>query len=176
MATITIDGRALPFTPGQTIIEVAQSNGIEIPHYCYHPGLSVAGNCRICMVEVEKNPKPQIACYVPAADGMVVHTKSTVAKEAQAGTMEMLLVNHPLDCPICDQAGECKLQDYAYRIGNPAAVTPVEKTHQSKNVAFGAKIVYDAERCIKCTRCVRFTDEISKTHELSMGSRATTRR
>src|SRR5204863_1553513 len=112
--TITIDGRKLEFAPGQTIIQVAHAAGIDVPHYCWHPGLSVAGNCRICMVEVEKNPKPQIACYVQATDGMVVHTKSPLAKEAQAGTMEMLLVNHPLDCPICDQAGECKLQDYAY--------------------------------------------------------------
>jgi NADH-quinone oxidoreductase subunit G len=171
MPTITIDGRVLEFAPGQTIIQVAAKAGIDVPHYCWHPGLSVAGNCRICLVEVEKNPRPQIACYVQAQDGMVVHTTSPLAKEAQAGTMEMLLVNHPLDCPICDQAGECKLQDYAYEIGNPAARTPVEKTHQAKNVPFGAKIVYDAERCIKCTRCVRFTDEVSKTHELSMGNR-----
>ena len=171
MPSITIDGRKLEFAPGQTIIQVAHGAGIEVPHYCYHPGLSIAGNCRICMVEVEKNPKPQIACYVPATDGMVVHTKSTLAKEAQAGTMEMLLVNHPLDCPICDQAGECKLQDYAFEFGNPETRSPVEKTHQKKNVPFGANVVYDAERCVKCTRCVRFTDEVASTHELSMGSR-----
>ncbi len=171
MPKITIDGRVLEFAPGQTIIQVAQANGIEIPHYCYHPGLSVAGNCRICMVEVEKTPKPQIACYVQATDGMVVHTKSAQATEARAGVMEMLLVNHPLDCPICDQAGECKLQDYAFDFGHPTTRTPVEKTHLPKNVPFGAKIVYDGERCIKCTRCVRFTDEITQTHELSMGAR-----
>ena len=172
MPTVTIDGRALEFRPGQTIIQVAQAAGIEVPHYCYHPGLSIPGNCRICMVEVEKNPRPQIACYVPAADGMVVHTQSQVAQEARAGTMEMLLVNHPLDCPICDQAGECKLQDYAFEFGHPTTRTPVEKTHQKKNVPFGAKVVYDGERCIKCTRCVRFTEEISKTNELSMGARS----
>ena len=134
MPKITIDGRVLEFAPGQTIIQVAQANGIEIPHYCYHPGLSVAGNCRICMVEVEKTPKPQIACYVQATDGMVVHTKSAQATEARAGVMEMLLVNHPLDCPICDQAGECKLQDYAFDFGHPTTRTPVEKTHLPKNV------------------------------------------
>jgi NADH-quinone oxidoreductase subunit G len=169
---ITIDGRRLEFTPGQTIIQVAHGAGIEVPHYCYHPGLSIAGNCRICMVEVEKNPRPQVACYVQAQDGMVVHTKSAVAKQAQTGVMEMLLVNHPLDCPICDQAGECKLQDYAFEFGQPRASTPVEKTHQKKNVPFGEKIVYDGERCIKCTRCVRFTDEITGSHELSMGNRS----
>jgi NADH-quinone oxidoreductase subunit G len=169
--TITIDGRALPFTPGQTIIQVAQAAGIEIPHYCYHPGLSIAGNCRVCMVEVEKNGKPQIACYVPATDGMVVKTQSEMAQEARSSVMEMLLVNHPLDCPICDQAGECKLQDYSFEHGQATTRSPVEKTHLGKNVPFGEKIVYDGERCIKCTRCVRFTDEIARTHELSMGAR-----
>jgi len=171
MPTITIDGRKLEFAPGQTIIEVAHAAGIEIPHYCYHPGLSIAGNCRICLVEVEKNPRPQIACYVPAADGMVVSTQSALAREARTGTMEMLLVNHPLDCPICDQAGECKLQDYAFEFGAPETRSPVEKTHHRKNVSFGANVVYDGERCIKCTRCVRFTDEVASTHELSMGAR-----
>ena len=171
MPTITIDGRKLEFTPGQTIMQVAHAAGIEIPHYCYHPGLSVAGNCRICLVEVEKNPRPQIACYVQAGEGMVVATQSALAKEARTGTMEMLLVNHPLDCPICDQAGECKLQDYAFEFGAPETRSPVEKTHHRKNVPFGANVVYDGERCIKCTRCVRFTDEVAATHELSMGAR-----
>ncbi|HVG93761.1 MAG TPA: 2Fe-2S iron-sulfur cluster-binding protein [Planctomycetota bacterium] len=172
MPTMTIDGRKLEFAPGRTIIEVAHAAGIEVPHYCYHPGLSVAGNCRVCMVEVEKNPRPQIACYVQAQDGMVVSTQSALAREARASVMQMLLVNHPLDCPICDQAGECKLQDYAFEFGAPTAATPVEKTHGRKNVPFGEKIVYDMERCIKCTRCVRFTDEVTRSHELSMGSRS----
>jgi NADH-quinone oxidoreductase subunit G len=171
MPTLTLDGRVLEFTPGQTILQVALAAGIEVPHYCYHPGLSIAGNCRICLVEVEKNPRPQIACYVQAADGMVVRTQSAMAKDARAGVMEMLLVNHPLDCPICDQAGECKLQDYSFEFGTPTTRTPVEKTHLPKNVPFGAKVVYDAERCIKCTRCVRFTDEVTQSHELSMAER-----
>jgi NADH-quinone oxidoreductase subunit G len=102
---------------------------------------------------------------------MVVHTGSALAKDARAQVMEFLLVNHPLDCPICDQAGECKLQDFAYEFGWPSARTPVEKTRLPKNVPFGSKVVYDAERCIKCTRCVRFTDEVSRSHELSMGER-----
>src|SRR5947208_9595520 len=129
MPKITIDGRVLEFSPGQTIIQVAHEAGIDVPHYCYHPGLSIAGNCRICMVEVEKNSKPQVACYVPATDGMVVKTQSALAQEARSSVMEMLLVNHPLDCPICDQAGECKLQDYAFEFGHPTTRTPVEKTH-----------------------------------------------
>ncbi len=171
MPSITLDGRRLEFAPGKTILEVARAAGIDIPHYCWHAGLSVAGNCRICLVEVEKNPRPQVSCYVQAADGMVVHTQSPLAKEARAGVMEMLLVNHPLDCPICDQAGECKLQDYSFEFGTGATRSPVEKTHGPKNVPFGSKIVYDSERCIKCTRCVRFTDEVTRTHELAMAAR-----
>ena len=121
MPTITIDGRKLEFTPGQTIIQVAHAAGIDVPHYCYHPGLSIAGNCRICMVEVVGSPKPQIACKMACTDGLQVRTTSDLAKQAQAGTMEMLLVNHPLDCPICDQAGECHLQEYSFAFGQGAA-------------------------------------------------------
>jgi NADH-quinone oxidoreductase subunit G len=170
--TITIDGRVLPYEPGQTVIQVARAHGIEIPHYCYHPGLPIAGNCRICMVEVEGwGTKPQIACKLQPSDGMVVHTQSELAKAARAGTMEMLLVNHPLDCPICDQAGECHLQDYSYQLGAGRAVTTTAKTKLPKNVPFGSKIVYDAERCIKCTLCVRFCEDVAGTGELSMGGR-----
>jgi NADH-quinone oxidoreductase subunit G len=172
MATITIDGRPIEVVPGKTVIQLAHDAGIGVPHYCYHPGLSIAGNCRICMVEVEGNKKPQIACKLMPTEGMVVHTQSELAREAQRGVMELLLVNHPLDCPICDQAGECLLQDYAYQIGSGRSRSTTDKTHLPKNVPFGSKIVYDAERCIKCTRCVRFTDEISETHELAMGYRS----
>src|SRR5262245_4357005 len=170
--TVTIDGRALPFRPGQTVIQVAHENGIEVPHYCYHAGPSIAGNCRICMVEVVGSQKPQIACKMACADGLKVSTTSDLAKQAQAGTMEMLLVNHPLDCPICDQAGECHLQEYSFAFGQGAARSSTQKTHLPKNVPFGAKVVYDAERCIKCTLCVRFCDEVAQTHELSMGARS----
>jgi len=172
MPTITIDGRPLEFAPGQTVIQVAHAAGIEVPHYCYHPGLSIAGNCRICMVEVEGWPRPQIACKLAAAEGLRVLTQSDKAQQARAGTMEMLLVNHPLDCPICDQAGECHLQDYSYQLGRGATRSPTPKTKLPKNVPFGSQIVYDAERCIKCTLCVRFCDEIAGTHELSMGGRS----
>jgi len=169
--TFTIDGRILPIRPGLTVIQHAHAAGIEIPHYCYHPGLSIAGNCRICMVEVVGNPKPQIACKLTPSPGMTVSTTSALATDARRATMEFLLVNHPLDCPICDQAGECHLQDYSYQLGAGKSRSTTEKTHLPKNVPFGAKVVYDAERCIKCTRCVRFTDEVTGTHELSMAAR-----
>ena len=169
--TIQIDGRELSYEPGQTVIQIAHENGIEVPHYCYHPGLSIAGNCRICMVEVEGWDRPQIACKLQPGEGMVVKTDSELALSARAGTMEMLLVNHPLDCPICDQAGECHLQDYSYEFGQGEASSSTEKTKLPKNVAFGEKIVYDAERCIKCTLCVRFCQEITETHELDLANR-----
>ncbi len=175
--TIFINGTEYPFKPGQTVIQVAQENGIDIQHYCYHPGLSIAGNCRICMIEVEGNPQPQISCKLDCApppwikEPLRVQTESEVAKQGREGTMEMLLVNHPLDCPICDQAGECHLQDYSYEVGQGQASTTTAKTKLPKNVPFGSKIVYDAERCIKCTLCVRFCEEITETNELSMQGR-----
>ena len=176
--TIFIDGTEYPFRPGQTVIQVAHENGIEVPHYCYHPGLSIAGNCRICMVEQEGNPKPMVSCKLDCApppwvnEPLRIRTQSEKAKQARAGTMQMLLVNHPLDCPICDQAGECHLQDYSYQFGSGEAVTTTPKTHLPKNQPFGSEIVYDAERCIKCTLCVRFCEEITETSELAMGNRS----
>jgi NADH-quinone oxidoreductase subunit G len=170
--TFTVDGRELTIQPGRTVIQIAHDAGIEIPHYCYHPALPIAGNCRICMVEVEGWPKPQIACKLAPAPGMVVKTQSELAVDARKATMEFLLVNHPLDCPICDQAGECHLQDYSYQLGRGESRSTTPKTHLPKNVPFGSRIVYDAERCIKCTLCVRFCDEITKTHELAMASRS----
>jgi NADH-quinone oxidoreductase subunit G len=169
---VTIDGREVAYTPGQTVIQAAHAAGIEVPHYCYHPGLSIAGNCRICMVEVEGSAKPQISCKMACADGLKVKTESELAKSARAGVMEMLLVNHPLDCPICDQAGECHLQEYSFAFGQGAARATTEKTHAPKNVPFGSKVVYDAERCIKCTLCVRFMEEVAGTPELAMGQRS----
>jgi NADH-quinone oxidoreductase subunit G len=169
---IVVDGREVAYRPGQTVIQAAHAAGIDVPHYCYHPGLSIAGNCRICMVEVEGSPKPQISCKMACADGLKVRTQSELAKAARAGVMEMLLVNHPLDCPICDQAGECHLQEYSFAFGQGATRATTEKTHAPKNVPFGAKVVYDAERCIKCTLCVRFMDEVAGTQELAMGQRS----
>jgi NADH-quinone oxidoreductase subunit G len=169
---IKLDGQELEYYPGETVIQVAHRNGYDVPHYCYHPGLSIAGNCRICMVEVEGSPKPQISCKMGCWDGLEVHTNSELAKQARAATMEMLLVNHPLDCPICDQAGECHLQEYSYELGAGESRATTPKTHLPKNVPFGENIVYDAERCIKCTLCVRFCEEVTETNELSMGNRS----
>jgi len=170
--TITVDGQTVAFTPGQTVIQAAHGVGIDVPHYCYHPGLSIAGNCRICMVEVEGSTKPQISCKLPCSEGLKIRTQSELAVAARAGVMEMLLVNHPLDCPICDQAGECHLQEYSFAFGQGASRATTEKTHLPKNVPFGSKVVYDGERCIKCTLCVRFVDEVAGTHELAMGQRS----
>jgi len=176
--TIFINGTEYPFEPGQTVIEVARANGVDVPHYCYHPGVSPAGNCRICMVEVEGNGRPQISCKMQCApppwikDPLRIQTESDIAQQGRAGTMEMLLVNHPLDCPICDQAGECHLQDYSYELGQGKASTTTAKTKLPKHVPFGKNIVYDAERCIKCTLCVRFCEEITHTNELAMSGRS----
>ncbi len=175
--TVFINGVEYPFDAGQTVIQVAHENGLDVPHYCYHPGLSIAGNCRICMVEVEGDAKPQVSCKLECApppwvsEPLRIQTESELAKSARAGTMEMLLVNHPLDCPICDQAGECHLQDYSYQLGQGQASSSTAKTKLPKNVAFGEKIVYDAERCIKCTLCVRFCEEVTETNELNLGGR-----
>lgn len=171
MPKININGKELEFTQGQTIIEVAREHGIEIPHFCWHPKLSVSGNCRMCLVEVEKMPKLVIACATIASDGMVVHTESPKAIAARNAVMEFLLINHPLDCPICDEAGECKLQDYAYQhsIGESRFVE--EKVHKDKRVKIGPRVMFDAERCISCSRCIRFCDEIAKDPELTFTKR-----
>ena len=120
MPKVTIDGVELEVPAGTTVLEAALGLGNEIPHYCYHPGLSIAGNCRMCLVEVEKAPKLVIGCYTPVADGMVVHTQSDKVLAARKSMMEFFLINHPLDCPICDQAGECRLQEYAVEHGGVA--------------------------------------------------------
>lgn len=168
MPTITIDGQTFDVPQGITILQAALAKGIEIPHYCYHPGLEIAGNCRICLVEVEKNPKPQIACNTFISDGMVVFTQSEKTKDWQKAVMEFLLINHPLDCPICDQAGECKLQDYSFRFGKPTTRFEEEKEHGPKRRELGPHVMFDWERCIKCTRCIRFCEEVPKTGELDM--------
>ena len=167
MPKIVVDGKEIEFTHGQTIIEAARNNGINIPHFCWHPKLTISGNCRVCLVEVEKMPKLVIACATLAADGMVVHTASENALNARNAVMEFLLINHPLDCPICDEAGECKLQDYAYSHGDGESRFVEEKTHKDKRVPLGPYVMFDAERCISCSRCIRFCDEIAKDPELT---------
>ncbi|MGH7821142.1 MAG: 2Fe-2S iron-sulfur cluster-binding protein, partial [Candidatus Binatia bacterium] len=172
MAKVTIDGRQAEHEDGLTIIRAAEGQGIEIPHYCWHPGLTIAGNCRMCLVEIEKMPKLQIACNTRITDGMVVHTKNDRVKKAQAAVLEFLLVNHPIDCPICDQAGECKLQDYYMDFDkNPSRFPVEEKVRKRKVVDLGPHVVLDQERCILCLRCTRFLDEISKSSELGVFER-----
>jgi NADH-quinone oxidoreductase subunit G len=171
MPKIFIDGKEIEFKQGQTIIEAAKDAGIDIPHFCWHPSLSVSGNCRICLVEVEKMPKLVIACSTIAAEGMVVYTQSQKTLAARNAVMEFLLINHPLDCPICDEAGECKLQDYAYEhsIGESRFVE--EKVKKEKRVPLGPRVMFDGERCISCSRCIRFCDEIAKDPELTFVQR-----
>ncbi len=172
MPKLTIDGKEIDVPAGTTIIQAADKLGINIPRYCYHPALPVSGNCRICMVEVEKQPKLQIACYTPVADGMVVKTTSPKVLEVRKTVLEFLLVNHPLDCPVCDQAGECKLQDYYMDHGRYSSrLSDVKVKKEKKAISIGPTVNLDQERCILCTRCVRFTDTITKTSELGVFER-----
>ncbi len=172
MATlnIEIDGRPLEIESGSTIMEAANQLGIPIPHFCYHKKLSIAANCRMCLVQVEKAPKPLPACATPVTDGMKVHTTSEFAKTAQKSVMEFLLINHPLDCPICDQGGECTLQDLAVGYGaSNSRYQEVKRVVVEKNL--GPLISTDMTRCIHCSRCVRFGQEIAGVMELGMAGR-----
>ncbi|MBI3636129.1 MAG: (2Fe-2S)-binding protein [Candidatus Rokubacteria bacterium] len=171
MPRLTIDGKEIEVAPGTNLIEAARQAGIEVPHYCYHPGLSIAGQCRLCMVDIEKAPRPTIACNTPAADGMVVMTQTDRVKETRRSVMEYHLINHPLDCPVCDQAGECWLQIYYMKHGLYDPRMTDEKVHKPKAVPLGPHVMLDAERCILCSRCVRFCDEITKTGELGIFNR-----
>ena len=171
MPKVTIDGEEIDVAAGTTILQAALKRGREIPHYCYHDGLSIAGNCRMCLVEVEKAPKLVIGCYTPVAEGMVVHTASAKVKTARSAMMEFFLINHPLDCPICDQAGECRLQEYAVEHGTGTSRYTEPKLALSKAVDIGPHVMLDQERCIQCSRCIRFCDEITKTGELAFFQR-----
>jgi NADH-quinone oxidoreductase subunit G len=165
---LIIDSQAVVVPKGTTVLQAAAQAGILVPHYCYHPGLSVAGNCRMCLVEIDKVPKLQIGCATTVAPGMVVRTRSQRVVETRKGIQEFLLINHPLDCPICDQAGECRLQQYEADYGKGYSRFTEEKTHHPKRYDIGRHVKFDGERCIKCTRCVRFCDEVSRTHELTL--------
>lgn len=170
MASIEIDGKKLEARDGAMVIEAADDAGIYIPRFCYHKKLSVAANCRMCLVEVEKAAKPLPACATPVTDGMKIFTKSKKAIDAQKGVMEFLLINHPLDCPICDQGGECELQDIAVGYGNDVSKF-VEKKRVVKDKNLGPLIATDMTRCIHCTRCVRFGTEIAGIRELGATGR-----
>src|SRR6267154_1330157 len=167
MPKLTIDGRETEVKNGATVMEAANGLGIYIPHFCYHKKLSIAANCRMCLVQIEKAPKPQPACATPVIDGMRVFTRSDYARQAQDGVMEFLLINHPLDCPICDQGGECQLQDLAVGYGKSASrYTEEKRVVLNKNL--GPLISTDMTRCIHCTRCVRFGQELAGVMELGM--------
>ena len=170
MIDIEIDGKALQVEPGGTIMDAANQAGAYIPHFCYHKKLSIAANCRMCLVQVEKAPKPVPACATPVTNGMKVFTHSPQAVSAQQGVMEFLLINHPLDCPICDQGGECQLQDLAVGYGDSASHYQEEK-RVVPDKDLGPLVTTDMTRCINCTRCVRFTQEIAGVMELGQAFR-----
>lgn len=170
MPVICIDDKRIEVAQGATVMDAAHALGIFIPHFCYHKKLSIAANCRMCLVEVEKATKPLPACATPVTDGMVVRTHSDKAIKAQKGVMELLLINHPLDCPICDQGGECALQDLAVGYGGSAS-RYAEPKRVVKEKALGPLIATDMTRCIHCSRCVRFGQEIAGLMELGMPGR-----
>ena len=169
--TITVNGKELKVKPGSTIIEAIRGNSMEIAHYCWHPGLSIAGVCRLCMVEIEGNPRLQIACNTTVAEGMKINNTSEKVIDAVKWGLDFHLINHPLDCPICDQAGECGLQDQYMSHGKYDPEMAERKVKKHKVVDLGPTVVLDSERCILCSRCVRFTDEVSKTNELGIFNR-----
>ncbi|HLV25164.1 MAG TPA: 2Fe-2S iron-sulfur cluster-binding protein [Gemmatimonadales bacterium] len=170
MVTLTIEGRQAVVPEGTSILEAAKTVGILIPHYCYHPGLPVAGSCRMCLVEVEKMPKLAPACATAVGEGQVVQMNTEKAREARASVLEFLLINHPLDCPICDKSGECELQDFTFAEG-PA----VSRLHEPKRFNpmedFGGDVLYVTNRCILCTRCVRFMDAVAEEPVLNVSER-----
>jgi NADH-quinone oxidoreductase subunit G len=167
---LTIDGQEIEVLPGTTVLQAAQGLGIEIAHFCFHERLAIAGNCRMCLVEQERVPKPIASCAMPAADGMVILTQSEKAKKARHAVMEMLLINHPLDCPICDQGGECDLQDQAMAYGFDRG-----RYHENKRAVseknFGPLVATSMTRCIHCTRCIRFLTDVAGVSELGATGR-----
>ncbi len=160
MPTLTIDGTEVTVDPGTTVLQACEEAGVEVPRFCYHERLSIAGNCRMCLVEMEKAPKPIASCAMPAGDGMVIHTNTEQVKKAREGVMEFLLINHPLDCPICDQGGECDLQDQAMAFGRGNNRYD-ENKRAVKDKEMGPLISTTMTRCIHCMRCVRFSEEVA---------------
>ena len=171
MLKLTVDGREVEVPHGATVMDAANKLGVYVPHFCYHRKLSIAANCRMCLVEVEKAPKPLPACATPVTDGMKVKTHSPAAKDAQNGVMEFLLINHPLDCPICDQGGECQLQDLAVGYGHSNSRYAEEKRVVSRKELGPLVAAEEMSRCIQCTRCVRFGQEVAGVMELGLAGR-----
>jgi NADH-quinone oxidoreductase subunit G len=180
MISLTIDGVTVSVPPGTLVIEAAKQAGVLVPHYCYHPGLpagyqlsiAAAGVCRMCLVKIEKMPKLQIACAVQVAEGMVVETQAPEAKAQRKGVLEFLLINHPLDCPICDQAGECELQDFTFQEGRPETrYSPTYPKRFNPVEDFGPDVLYVPNRCIYCVRCVRFMQDVAQEPVLNVSER-----
>jgi NADH-quinone oxidoreductase subunit G len=174
--TLTIDGRQITTEKGKTVLQAAIENGIHIPFYCYHPGIGVDGSCRVCIVKVEKMPKLQTSCSTTVAEGMVVHTQTPDVVEARASVFEFLLINHPLDCPVCDKGGECPLQDYSYSFGpNESRMEFPRRVFDGEGVRadvdFGPTLMLNRNRCILCTRCVRFMRDIDGDAQISIVDR-----
>jgi len=165
MPTLTIDGKEVTVEPGTTVLQACEEIGVTVPRFCYHERLSIAGNCRMCLVDMEKSPKPIASCAMPAGEGMVIHTDTERVKKAREGVMEFLLINHPLDCPICDQGGECELQDQSVAFGTGSSRFDENKRAvEDKNM--GPLIATTMTRCIHCMRCVRFSDEIAGVDDM----------
>jgi NADH-quinone oxidoreductase subunit G len=171
LVKLTVEGQEVEVPAGTSVLEAAKLVGILIPHYCYHPGLPVAGSCRMCLVEVEKSPKPLPSCATPVAPGMVVRVSSEQAKAARRAVLEFLLINHPLDCPICDQAGECELQDYTFQEGRAGGRYADFAKRYSPVEDFGPDVLYVPNRCILCTRCVRFMEDVARQPTLNVSER-----
>jgi NADH-quinone oxidoreductase subunit G len=173
MPTAKIDGREVTVEKGRTIIQVCEQLGIEVPRYCYHPGLRIVGSCRMCLVQVEKMPKLQVACSTPVQDGMVVWTNTEEVQQARRSVLEFLLLNHPLDCPVCDRSGECELQNFYFKHALHSSRLRENKMKRRKAYPIGPHVILDQERCVLCSRCVRFTKEVTKTGELGIFNKGT---
>ena len=173
IVNITINGAQMQATKGSLLIDKLLDENIHIPHFCYHQALGKDGNCRMCMVEIEGQKRPQIACDTPIKEGMSVRTKGENIEKVRRDILELQLINHPIDCPTCDQAGECKLQDYYMESGfYDSRVSVNSKNHARKRIDLGSNVMLDQERCVLCTRCVRFCSQITKTNELGVINRA----
>jgi NADH-quinone oxidoreductase subunit G len=174
--TLTIDGRSVTVEKGKTVLQAAIESGIKVPYYCYHPGLGIDGSCRVCIVKIEKMPKLQTSCSTPVSEGMVVHTQTPDVVEARASVFEFLLINHPLDCPVCDKGGECPLQDFSYSFGpNESRMEFPRRVFDGEGVRadvdFGPTLMLNRNRCILCTRCVRFMREVDNDAQINIVDR-----
>ena len=172
MVNVTIDGRVVTVPDGTLVVEAAKLLGIEIPVFCYHHKLDPVGACRMCLVEITPGPPvAQAGCIRPVAEGMVVRTQSAMAVQARADILEFELINHPLDCPVCDQAGECPLQDFTFRHGYPTSRIDGPRLHFKKPIPLSPNIALDRERCVLCYRCTRYYDEVAWEQELTVAQR-----